>query len=180
MKRFFGFLLLIFVLLYSSVIAESGNNPFAGIEIYEDGRYRVGLDIDAGLYLLLGDGYFSVASDADGTDVLFTDSFYMNSIIEVRDGEHVELKNCMMIKADDFYSNNYRVMEGDSGGMLRVGYDIRPGTYTLITSSDNNGYYCIYPDARHSNYIKSDTFDNSSNVSVQYGQYLLMKECRIK
>ena len=180
MKKIVGLVLLVAALMGCVAVAE---NPFAGMKTYEAGQYKVGLDMDAGEYVLMAssdyDGYFSVTSDANGNDILFNDNFETNSIIEVRRGEYVELKRCIAIAADDFYSE-YSIKEGLSGVMLRVGYDIKPGEYKLIATSDYGGYYCIYPDARHDDIIANDNFDNSSYVAVRYGQYLVLSRCRIK
>jgi len=180
MKKLLGIMVLLIVLVGSVALAD---DPFEGMKTYEAGQYKVGLDMDAGEYVLMATsdygGYFSVTSDANGRDILFNDNFDVNSIIEVRRGEYVELSRCMAIAAEDFYEE-YSIKEGLSGVMLRVGYDIKPGEYKLIATSDYGGYYCIYPDARHEDIIANDNFDNSAYVSVRYGQYLILSRCRIK
>lgn len=181
MKKLLGIMVLLIVLVGSVALADE---PFAGMKMYDAGQYKVGLDMDAGEYVLLTtsdySGYFAVTSDPNGDDILFNDNFAVNSIIEVRKGEYVELSRCIAIEASDFYSE-YSIKEGLTGVMLRVGYDINPGEYKLVTTeAGRRGYYCIYNDARHDDIVANDNFENSSYVSVRYGQYLILNRCKIK
>lgn len=178
--RIIGALTLVFLLAGIMAVAEE---PFMGMDTFEAGQYKVGLDISAGEYVLMAtgstSGYFSVSSDPNGNDILFNDNFAVNSIIEVRNGEYVELSRCLAISAADFYSE-YTIKENLSGVMYKVGYDIQPGEYKLIADSGKSGYYCIYGDARHDDIIANDNFDNSRYVSVKRGEYLVLSRCRIK
>ena len=162
---------------------ETDEEFFSKMTKYTAGQYKVGIDIPAGEYVLLStgstSGYFSVSSDANGDNILFNDNFQVNSIIEVRNGEYVELKRCVAVSVKEFYSQ-YSIDEDNYGVMLKVGYDIWPGEYKLVTEFGKSGYYCIYNDARHNDIVSNDNFDNSSYVMVEYGQYLLLSRCKIK
>lgn len=181
MKKLVIVMALIAMLLLST--AAVADDPFAGMRTYEAGQYKVGLDMVPGMYVLMSTsdyaGYFSVTSDANGRDILFNDNFETNSVIEVEWGEYVELKRCIAVEANAFY-REYSIKDGLSGVMLRVGYDIMPGEYRLVTTGDMMGYYCIYDDARHDDIVDNDNFENSSYVSVRYGQFLILNRCRIK
>lgn len=179
--------LLFFVLVIASIFVGNNvayaDNPFEGMNTYEAGQYKVGADMDAGQYVLMAtgsiSGYFCVSSDANGNDILFNDNFETNSIIEVKNGEYVELNRCMAIDLDDSYAR-CTIKTSKTGVMFRVGYDIQPGEYKLIAESGKTGYYCIYNDARHDKIISNDNFKNSSYVSVKQGQYLILNRCTIK
>lgn len=161
---------------------ESDSDPLSKMTEYPAGQYKVGLDIPSGEYVLLATGstaaYFSVSNDANGDDILFNDNFETNSIIEIRNGEYVELKRCIAIDSKEFHSE-YSINEDNYGVMLKVGYDIWPGEYKLVAQPGKSGYYCIYNDARHDDIEANDNFDSSSYVSVKMGQYLILNRCKI-
>lgn len=175
-------ILAVMMLIFISAIAIA-DDPFAGMRTYDAGQYKVGLDMVEGQYMVWSthsiSGYFCVSSDANGNDILFNDNFETNSIIEVRNGEYVELNRCMAIALDDFYEE-YTIKRSATGVMFRVGYDILPGEYKLIAEEGKTGYYCIYADLRHDDIISNDNFSNSSYVTVRDGEYLILNRCTIK
>ncbi len=177
MKKLISLLFAV-VLLFSFAFAA---DPFVGMLTYEEGQYKVGLDMQPGCYVLLSTskygGYFCVSSDANGRDILFNDNFDTNSIIEVKRGEYVELNRCMAIDMDDFYSQYTINYTNNTGVMLRVGYDIMPGEYKLRAESGTSGYYCIYPDPRHDDILSNDNFKNTSYIYLSYGQYVILNRC---
>lgn len=183
MKKLAVLLSLMLALTLAVCGAALAENPFEGMTTYEAGQYKVGLDMQPGEYVLLATGsiagYFCVSSDANGRDILFNDNFEVNSIIEVRRGEYVQLNRCIAIDAEDFYSE-YSIKTSNAGVMLKVGYDILPGEYKLTATGDRQGYYCIYDDARHDDIVANDLFTNSSYVSVSRGQYLILSRCIIR
>lgn len=174
-------LLLVFTML-SAALAGS-DNPFAGMSVYYEGQYKVGRDFTAGEYVLLNtsdySGYFSISSDANGNSIITNGLFDVNSIITVYDGEYLELSRCLAVRATDFYSA-YTIRTDRDGTMLKVGYDIMPGEYKLIASSDTSGYYCIYNDSRQDNIVTNNLFKNSAWVTVKSGQYLVLSRCHIQ
>lgn len=147
---------------------------------YEEGQYKVGTDIPVGEYVLLAtdnSGYFSVSSDANGSDILFNDNFETNSIITVKKNEYLKLSRCIALPAIEYYK--YFVINTERyGTMLKVGKDIKPGEYKLETNG-SSGYYCIYDNSRHGDIVANDNFDNSCYVSVESGQYIILSNCRI-
>lgn len=175
--------LLLTVMLLCS-FAAAADDPFAGMKTYDEGQYKVGLDMQPGMYVLLSTsqfaGYFCVSSDANARDILFNDNFDTNSIIEVRRGEYVELSRCIAVDADDFYSEYVINYSNNTGVMLRVGYDIMPGEYKLKAESGSSGYYCIYSDARHDDIYANDLFKNSAYVALTYGQYVIFSRCYVQ
>ncbi len=162
----------------SSTEVASNSNAIESFEkMYEAGKYKVGTDFEAGTYILLAEdrGYFSVCSDANGNNILFNDNFTYDALIEVNDGEFIELSRCVAIDMEEFYASNTVSLE-QNGGTFRVGYDIQPGEYKLTTGSDG-GYYCIYEDLRQDYIIANDNFEKSTYVELQDGQYIILSRC---
>ena len=126
-------IIFLFTAGFSSTIAM-GEDSFANMLVYEESQYYVGRDMQPGEYVLLAtskyDAYFSISTDANNRDRIKNDTFKTNSIITVYSGEYVTLTRCIAVKATDFYSK-YVIKTDQEGVMLKVGYDIMPGTYKL-------------------------------------------------
>lgn len=180
MKRMLSFLLAF--LLIVSLVPACADDLFDGMKTYPAGQYRVGTDMTAGEYVLLAtskySGYFSISSDALGNKIIANDLFDVNSIVTVRTGEYIQLERCIAVLATDFYST-YTIRTDNPGVMLKVGYDIMPGTYRLRAETGKTGYYCIYNDSRHTKIIDNDLFSNSSYITLKYGQYVILSRCTI-
>lgn len=178
MKKLTALILSLILLLGAG--AALADHPFAGMRYYEAGQYWVGIDMDPGEYVLISSsdygGYFAVSSDSLGRDILFNDVFDVNSIVTVRRGEFLELSRCIAVLATDFYTR-YTIKSGQSGVMLKVGYDVMPGTYRLRATTDTSGYYCLYDNSRHEDIIDNDLFENSAYVTLQRGQYVILDRC---
>lgn len=176
-------LIAILIAVLSSVAFASDDDPLKGMRTYDEGQYKVGRDFIAGEYVLLNtsdySGYFAVSSDSNGQNTIVNGLFEVNSIITVYDGEYLELSRCIAIESSDFYSS-YTIKSDLDGTMLKVGYDIMPGEYKLIATSDRQGYYCIYNDSRQTHIVDNDLFKNSSWVTVKSGQYLVLSRCHIQ
>ena len=151
-----------------------------GVMGYDPGQYKVGVDIPAGEYVLLatdGSGYFSVTSDANGNDIVFNDNFDVSSIVTVLEGEYITLKRCAAFPSSDFYEK--KTINVNPGTMLKVGYDIQPGEYRLVTSDGEKGYYCIYASSRQDDIIANDNFEQSTYITLTEGQYLVLSRCTV-
>ena len=177
---------LVMPLVFSDTAAASGSSdPFAGMRTYPAGQYRVGWDFIEGEYVLLSTsdyaGYFAITTDSNGNDIIANDNFETNSIVTVRSGEYLKLNRCVAVYAPDFYSQ-YTIRTDNDGTMLRVGvgYDIMPGEYKLISTSEYQGYWCIYNDSRHTDIVDNDLFSNSAWVTVKSGQYIVLSRCHIQ
>lgn len=170
------------LILCLTLIPACADDPFLGMRTYNAGQYRVGRDMVAGEYVLLSTsdygGYFCVSSDALGNDIICNDLFEVNSIVTVRSGEYIELERCIAVDATSFYTK-YSIRTDNYGVMLKVGYDIMPGTYRVVAQPGQTGYYCIYNDSRHDDIINNDLFENSAYVTIRTGQYIILSRCRI-
>ena len=182
MKKRCCFAVLLLLCVFTVSIGNASSTLFPGMLTYDEGQYWVGMDFVAGEYVLLStsdySGYFAITSDSNGNNIISNGLFAVNSIITVKSGEYLELSRCIAIKASDFYSQ-YTIKYENDGVMLKVGYDIEPGTYKVVAASGTSGYYCIYNDSRQTAIVSNDLFRNSAWVTVRSGQYLVLTRCHI-
>lgn len=160
---------------------KSGSKYGLDLDCYEPGMYKVGVDIEAGEYVLIAvgnSGYFCVSADANKDDIIFNGNFGVNSIITIYDGEYLDLSGCLAVESSVFYEL-YTVKHEVSGVMLKVGVDIPAGEYKVVCETNKMGYYCIYADTRHDEIINNDNFENSTYVEVKDGEYLVLSRCYI-
>lgn len=159
---------------------ETESAPF--YQIFGNGKYKVGESIEPGEYILInndidGYGYFCVSPDTNHDDITFNSIFDYNSIITINDGEYLELSDARAYKLDEWLQEN-SVSTNRSGIMLKVGPMLPPGEYQL-TSTDDNGYYCVYSSSRQDDIITNDNFSGLTYVYVEEGQYLELNDCMI-
>jgi len=156
---------------------------------YDSGNYKVGVDIPPGIYMLLvgkehadrsSMGYFAISKDPNKKNIVANDNFGGNSIIEVLDGEYLQLSRCTAIpldKAPDLMPAGGVYPEG----MYIVGKHVSPGEYVLkTTDEDRDGYVALYPDARHKKILTNDLFKKKRYVRIENGQYLKLSHCRME
>lgn len=155
------------------------------VPVYQSNMYKVGVDIDAGEYMLFAEselgGYVCVSSDANQDDIIYNDNFGNNLIATFEDGEYVDLSRCFAIPYDKVTADISELIKDyiDEGAMYKVGTNLEAGEYKLEATDDYGGYYCIYSDSRHDYIIANDNFDNNTYVSVSDGEYLLLSRCKI-
>lgn len=142
------------------------------------GMYKVGTDIPAGEYVLVGDGYFRIDKDSSGdfSSIVANDNFSGNSIITVSAGQYLTVERAV------FYDINLNPDVNTSGeGMFKVGLHIPAGEYKLVSTGSLSGYYAIRSDSSHSfKSIKSnDNFTGEKYITVKNGQYLTLSRCKI-
>lgn len=149
MKKALFLFTAIILLFISFNVALAEKDLFEGMLTYNESQYYVGFDMQPGEYVLLATGnsqaYFSISSDANSNRIICNDNFEINRIITVYTNDYVTLKRCIAIKAEDFYQQ-YTIKTDKPGIMLRVGYDIMPGTYKIqqVSTTSSSAYYCIY------------------------------------
>lgn len=151
--------------------------------VYEEGQYRVGTDMKPGDYIAytFGGGYYCISSDANGDDIVANNNFDNQNYIHVNSGQYLELSDCWIRpvseKSKVTYYNGYL-----EDGQYKVGDDIAPGTYkvTATGTGDYDGYFCITSDANGDNIISNDNFGGTRYITISYGQYLELSDCKIK
>ena len=168
---------------------ERESQHTSGLGGYEPGNYKVGVDIPPGIYMLLvskeyadrsSPGYFAISKDPNKKNIVANDNFGGNSIIEVLDGEYLQLSRCTAIpldKAPDLKPAGGVYPEG----MYIVGRHVPPGEYVLkTTDEERDGYVALYPDARHKKILTNDLFKKKRYVRIENGQYLKLSHCRME
>lgn len=161
----------------SSVVADSSSS--ASIPAYVSAQYKVGVDIPAGEYVLIGESsYFAITSDANGSDIIFNENFDNDYIVTLNDGEYFTLKRGTAYPFEQYCSSN-TIDTSQSSCMLKIGVNLPAGEYKL-SSANGDGYYCIYTDSRCSDIVANDNFDSSTYITVSDGQYLLFKRCTLQ
>lgn len=140
------------------------------------GTYKVGSEIPAGQYYLVGSGYFAILKDSSGTldAIIANDNFSGNSIVDLADGQYFELKGASMYPIE-FYDPIEKTEFKD--GMYRVGIDMPAGEYK-VTSSSGYGYIEVTSDASHTlgAIITNDLVEDSTYQTVSEGQYVKLSE----
>jgi len=143
---------------------------------YYSGLYKVGRDIPAGEYLLMGrndEGYVYVSLDAAGNDYVSDSDVLPNLYLTLKTGQYVEfdsltaypIAKAPMVPKD---ANGNLI-----NGQYKVGRDITAGEYVLTPDAD--GYMMIVIES-DSTLVKDpvgiDLCQGMAYVSVANGQYL--------
>lgn len=152
-----------------------------------DGTFKVGKDLDPGIYVLVKQdgefmGSFDITTDTTGDVESSVDSnaFENFSYIEVKDGQYLQLNKCDLYKVDEIKDKalDFSNLDELTNGMYIVGEDIQPGEHKLeAIDSDSDGWFCLYnnlgdgyknaPDLQTADY-----FSGSKLITLKEGQYL--------
>lgn len=153
------------------------------IPLYENGQYKVGTDIPAGIYYIYADtdkwsSSCKLTRDANGNDYVLYESIDVNYIVEIRDGEYFELSNSYAIPYE--YAP---VAESTDGylyeGFYVVGVDIPAGEYKVEACEDATWASCaIYADLRD-DLEDFETVKDKRYIELKDGQYLKLSDCKI-
>lgn len=143
------------------------------------GMYKVGKDLPAGEYLIIGDGsmsYYQVSKDSTGSldSILTNDNFSNTRYVTVSDGQYIEFRNAKMILASEAEpQTNF------SNGMYKVGKDIPAGEYKV--AADGMGYFEVAKDSKGNidSIVTNSNFEGEKYVTVKDGQYLKLQNCKL-
>ena len=149
------------------------------------GSYKVGTDLDPGLYIIFGSGYMEVSKDSSGTldSIISNDNFENNTYVELKVGNYFKFNSGEMYNTADPNAPTLdidKILGNINHTVLRVGVDITAGEYKLI-ATDYSAYMAVCKGATGSLYsiIANDNFENSRYVTVRNGQFLFLKGCTI-
>lgn len=162
--------------------AEAQPAPEKDTSISE-GMYKIGTDIPAGEYVLIGDGmaYFQVSKDSTGSfdSIICNDNFSNRSIISVKDGQYLSIKNAKGYPYADAPKQE-AVDNVLPEGMYKVGVDLPAGEYQL--STDGQGYAEVSKDSQHimDSILSNDNFSGQKYITVKDGQYLKLTRTSLK
>ena len=142
------------------------------------GQYKFGLDLPAGEYLAVGDGYVELSHEPTSNQ-FFNITIINHHYIEGRDGEYIKIDSRVKLypvdKAPKFEFNPYEVV----AGQYKIGTDIPAGEYKV--KSESNGYFAVTPNS-HDNTIIANAFmpgaDETHYVNVTAGQYLFLRNAQ--
>ncbi len=154
-------------------------NPI-NIEIVVSGVFKVGKDIPTGMYILISEtqnGYFSILSGTEGSNIISNDNFGYITYIKSNDNTYLEISRCKIIPFSDEVIYN-PVDKGYVTGTYLVGKDLVAGEYKL--SSISGGYYAIY-DEPQGKIVSNDLFGKGEvTVTLKTGQYIEFSKTKVE
>lgn len=148
---------------------------------YEEGMYKVGVDVPAGEYVFLQctpyEAYVCASSDSNQDDIIANEIFENSYFMTVEEGQYLEAANCEFFQAEE-----YTLVTSQDGvlrdGMYRVGIDIDAGEYKVEATQEEGGYWCIYNNSKIPQEIDSNKFfENSTYMTLRDGQYVFLGSC---
>lgn len=152
--------------------------------LIQPGMYKVGTDIKAGEYVVVGEEmpYMQLSKDSTGTleSIVANENIQNRTIITIKDGQYFEVKNgdtYPISKAPKAVPSNNQL----PAGMYKVGLDIKPGEYKVV-SQDESGYVEVSSNSSHNMYsiVSNDNFTGEKYVTLKQGQYLKLGNATLK
>lgn len=145
------------------------------------GMYKVGSDLSAGEYVLVGSGYFEIDKDSTGSfdSIVANDNFSNRSIISVSDGQYLKFTGAQAYPIAEAPS-----VDTSSGilkeGMYIVGKEFPAGEYK-VEAEGSSGYYETDKDSTHgfNSILANDNFEGTIYVTVKSGQYLKLSNAKL-
>lgn len=175
-------------LMITPAYAKSNQGPGDYYDSYEDkSKYKVGSDIDPGLYVLINksDSRNASVTIKDGSDKIWSESFWYNYIIDVDSGQIVSVVNAYLVEYDE--AKDYIVSAEE--GFFYVGDQIEPGTYDIefVRSSDDTGFIRVWSDLVYADDSDYKSYQKTKNISrgstaevtLEEGYYVELKGCRL-
>jgi flagellar motor protein MotB len=149
-------------------------------KIIQPGMYKIGKDLPAGEYVLIGSGYMQVSKDSTGEleSIIANDNIVNRSYIKVKDGQYLTIKGMEGYKVADAPKveiNNNILPEG----MYKAGIDIKPGEYKV--KSDGDGYVEVSKNSTHdlNAIVSNDNFEGEKYITVKAGQYIKLNRAEL-
>lgn len=157
----------------------SNNETPENSDIYDEGMYKVGTDIEAGEYFVYSVNsscYFEVSSDSSGklTSIITNDNTETFAFVTVASGQYLKINGGRFAKADKASVPGADAKGNYSAGMYRVGIDIPAGEYKVANQSDLMCYVEVSSDSSGSLFsiVSNDLVETFTYISVSEGQYL--------
>ncbi|NCO10729.1 DUF4190 domain-containing protein [Candidatus Saccharibacteria bacterium] len=144
------------------------------------GMYKVGADMAAGEYVVIGSGYLQISSDSSGSfeSIIENDNYTNRTIFLVKDGQYVEFSGRAYAPSE---APKVDTSDGElPAGKYKVGVDLPAGEYKLVPIG--SGYYGLSTSASDSSdsLVSNDNFDTERYLTVQDGQYLKISRATLK
>jgi hypothetical protein len=148
-------------------------------QVYEAGTYLTGSDIKAGTYLITsstGNSYVQVATSQPATleTMVMNDSFTTFRYVEVKKGDYITAQDATFTAIDDADPLAAASDGNYYDGMYLIGRDISAGTYTVMSTGDENVYIEILSDASGTfeSLISNDCFSGEKTFTFVKDQYV--------
>ena len=141
------------------------------------GQYKFGLDLPAGEYLAVGDGYVELSHEPTSNQ-FFNITIINHHYIEGRDGEYIKIDSRVKLypvdKAPKFEFNPYEVV----AGQYKIGTDIPAGEYKV--TAKGNGHFTVYDNSHDNRMINNAGLENGESryLKVTEGQYLFLRNAQ--
>ncbi|MGP1488281.1 MAG: hypothetical protein ACTTIX_03695 [Peptoanaerobacter stomatis] len=143
------------------------------IDYYISKSYKVGTDIDAGIYKVVSDGensgQYTITDKNSKSEVDFYEGkiFFNFRYVELKDNESIYLVDADLVKVDENsrYSGNKYI-----SGQYKVGFDIPEGSYKLVPTGQAG--YVEVSKSPMSDVIFSRYVEKDAEIEVKQGQYL--------
>ncbi|MCC4908986.1 DUF2271 domain-containing protein [Microbacterium sp. cx-59] len=145
------------------------------------GNYKVGTDMPAGEYVVVGNGYLQISSDSTGSfeSIVENDNYTNRTIITVSSGQYVQFSGRA-------YTWDEAPKVDTSGatlpaGKYKVGVDLPAGEYK-ITPTGSSGYLQVASSASDStdSIISNDNFTSEKYITVANDQYFKFTGATLK
>lgn len=160
-------------------IVNEENDTFG--EILGANVYRVGLDIQPGVYVAYGPSQWTTSVNIYKTSVVTEEHeiilFNYCEILNLKQGEYVDV-------AEDAFLVPYEQiehMDSEKTGIYVVGEDIEVGEYKLITQSSNyDGYWAIYTALNQRFKNHENYFSNQDYIEIAENQILVLQNAYLE
>ncbi len=155
-----------------------------GDNVYEEGVYKVGVDIPPGLYKLFAysddSAFSSIHWDANGDEIVENNHFENQAYVYVNEAHFLEIRRCVAVPIDDAV-----MYEGDEypSGEYYVGRELPPGEYRIYADSkEYSGFLSIVrlmADGKRK-IVTNNIVSNTAYVDVENDQVLCLRHCTLK
>lgn len=153
------------------------------VQTYEEGQYKVGVDIPAGSYIVYSKlntlSYYEITADANGNNIIENENFKNQHYVNISDGQYFSFTNGYVVPVSSIRPYNPSNGQYDEG-QYKVGYDIPAGEYKVTHKDGFRGYYAITSTPGDNDIIANDNFNGDCYVNITNGQYLYLNNCYIK
>lgn len=151
------------------------------VDVVPPGMYRVGKDILANEYIIVGQGmiYMQAAKDSTGAfeSIIFNDNFENRTWVTLKNGQYFTFKgNAEMYPAGNIEAHKVKLMKEKyyPPGMYKAGVDIPPGEYRLLPRKDMPGYVSVSNSSSHNldDIVMNDNFRSARYITVKNQQFI--------
>jgi len=151
------------------------------------GMYKVGLNLDAGEYVLirdkdypLSDSHYEISTTSNGAYAheIYSGYFKENAIITVCDDEYLYISGCHMVPIEE------AEIDTSGSGTFKVGTHIDAGKYVVAPTDEEKLFdYAIYTDGRLTDenrkcYVYGENANNAE-IELNEGEYIVLDYMRL-